>query len=66
MGQLGHRLQKNEITAEKEQCMPTPSNIIHLSDEEYSVESFENNANNKTYNASHFFYTFLYPSIYEY
>lgn len=66
MGQLEHRLRENEIKAEKEKRMPSPSSIIYLSDGEYSVKSFENNANQKTYNASHLFYTFCYRPIYEY
>ena len=54
MGTLERRFRVNEIKAEKEKCMPSPSNIIRLVDEEYSVQSFENNTNDTTYNVSYF------------
>ncbi|KAG2216820.1 hypothetical protein INT45_013892 [Circinella minor] len=54
MGALERRFRVNEIKAEKEKRMPSPSNIIRLVDEEYSVQSFENNTNDTTYNVSYF------------
>ncbi|KAG2214921.1 hypothetical protein INT45_008121 [Circinella minor] len=40
------RLHLNEIKAEEEQRSTHPSSLIHLSDSEYSVVSFNNNAHN--------------------
>ena len=54
MGTLERCFHVNEIKAEKEKRMPSPSNIIRLVDEEYSVQSFENNTNDTTYNVSYF------------
>ncbi|KAG2216680.1 hypothetical protein INT45_007681 [Circinella minor] len=51
MGALERRFHVNEIKAEKEKSLPSPSTIIRLLDEEYLVESFANNTNNSVYNA---------------
>ena len=49
MGSTERRLRANEIKAEKEQRSRSPSSIIHVSDSEYSVVSFNNNAHNAIY-----------------
>ncbi|KAG2212839.1 hypothetical protein INT45_008669, partial [Circinella minor] len=54
MGALERRFHVNEIKAEKEKSLPSPSTIIRLLDEEYLVESFANNTNNTAYNVSYF------------
>ena len=49
MGSTERRLRANEIKAEEEQRSRHPSSLIHLSDSEYSVVSFNNNAHNAVY-----------------
>ena len=49
MGSTERRLHANEIKAEKEQRSRHPSSIIHVSDSEYFVVSFNNNVHNAIY-----------------